>query len=107
MMKHESALLTQLCTRKIGFNAFLYMMRVPEVLGPHCDCLEGAMTGEHVLLKCPKWITERTELISPLCTNDITEILTSKARGKAAARMIQRKNILDQFKVVEEQEEGR
>ncbi len=99
LKKHESALLTQLRTGKIGFNAFLYEMKVPNILSPNCDCpREESMTVEHILLNCPKWSTEREELIHPLRTTDIKEILTSKRGAKAAIRMIQRTKILDQFK---------
>ena len=51
--KHESALLTQLRTGKVGFNAFLHLMRVPDIQGPECDYQEGDIIVEHVLLKCP------------------------------------------------------
>jgi hypothetical protein len=103
MKKHESALLTQLRTGKVGFNAFLHLMRVPDIQGPECDCQEGDMTVEHVLLKCPQWNTERAELISPLRTNNLKEILTTKSGGKAATRFVRRIGILDQFWAVVEQ----
>ncbi|KAF7514374.1 hypothetical protein GJ744_000144 [Endocarpon pusillum] len=82
-------------------------MRVPEVTSPDCECSEGAMTVEHVLMKCSKWSAEREEVITPLRTTSVKEILTSKAGGRAAIKMIQRTKILDQFKAVVEQEEGR
>ena len=65
------------------------------------------MTVEHVLLKCPQWDTERAELISPLCTNNLKEILTTKPGGKAATRFVRRIGILDQFRaaVVEQRRE--
>ena len=103
MKKHESALLTQLRTGKVGFNAFLHSMRVPDVRGPECDCQEGDMTVEHVLLKCPQWNTERAELINPLRTNNLKRILTTKSGGKAATRFVRRIGILDQFRTVVEQ----
>ena len=95
LKKHESALLTQLRTGKIGFNAFLHKMRVPEVISPDCECSEGAMTVEHVLMKCSKWSAEREELITPLRTTSVKEVLTSKAGGRAAIKMIQHTKILD------------
>ena len=62
------------------------------------------MTVEHVLLKCPKWSTERGELIHPLRTTDIKNILTSKKGAKAAVKMIQRTKILNQFKKAVDQD---
>ncbi|ERF77205.1 hypothetical protein EPUS_06485 [Endocarpon pusillum Z07020] len=80
-------------------------MKVPDILSPNCDCSRGeSMTVEHVLLNCPKWSTEREELIHPLRTTDIKKILTSKRGAKAAIRMIQRTKILDQFKRVVDQD---
>ena len=99
LKKHESTLLIQLRTDKIDFNVFLYEMKVLDILSPNCDCSrEENMTVEHVLLKCPKWSTEREELIHSLRTIDIKEILTSKKRTKTAVKMIQRTKILNQFK---------
>ena len=100
--KHESALLTQLRIGKVGFNAFLHSMRVPDIQGPECDYQEEDMTVEHVLLKCPQWNTERVELISPLCTNNLKRILTTKSGRKAATRFVRRIGILDQFRTVVE-----
>jgi hypothetical protein len=102
LKKHESSLLTQLRTGKIGFNAFLYEMRVPEVLSPNCECESESMTVEHVLLKCPRWNAERAELIAPLRTSNITEILTTRAGGKAAVRLVQRTKLLSQFRAAAE-----
>jgi hypothetical protein len=102
LKKLESSLLTQLRTEKIGFNAFLYEMRVQEVLSPNCECASESMTVEHVLLKCPRWNAERAELIAPLRTSRITKILTTRAGGKAAVRLVQRTKLLSQFRAAAE-----
>ena len=61
------------------------------------------MTVKHVLLKCLKWSTERGELIHPLRTTDIKNILTSKKRVKIVVKMIQYTKILNQFKKIVDQ----
>ncbi|KAF7504171.1 hypothetical protein GJ744_002640 [Endocarpon pusillum] len=62
-------------------------MRVPEVTSPDYECSEGAITVEHVLMKCSKWSTEREELITPLHTTSVKEVLTLKVlRHQAATR---------------------
>src|SRR5436190_13930238 len=38
LRKHESSVLTQMRTGKIGLRAFLYARRVPEVESPLCQC---------------------------------------------------------------------
>ena len=105
LKKHESTLLTQFRTNKINFNVFLYEIKIPDILNTNCDCSRSKnMTVEHVLLNCPKWSTERGELIHPLRTNDIKEILTSKKRTKTVIRMVQRTKILDQFRKTVDQD---
>jgi hypothetical protein len=102
--KPESTLLTQLRTGKIGFKHFLSERRVPGVESPACDCIQGDMTVEHVLLKCRKWQTERAELIDPLRTRNLREILTERKSCRAAVKMIQRTKLLEQFKATAEME---
>jgi hypothetical protein len=48
--KAESALLTQLRTGKIGFNAFLHERKVPGYESPRRACGPSRMTVRHVLL---------------------------------------------------------
>jgi hypothetical protein len=62
------------------------------------------MTVEHVLLKCRKWQTERAELIDPLRTRNLREILTERKSCRAAVKMIQRTKLLEQFKATAEME---
>ena len=105
LKKHENILLTQFRTNKIDFNVFLYEIKIPDILNPNCNCLRGGnMTVEHVLLKCLKWSTERGELIHPLRTTDIKNILTSKKGAKTVVKMIQYTKILNQFKKAVDQD---
>ena len=52
LRKHESSVLIQMRTRKIGLRAFLHQRRVPEVLTPGCSCGDAPETPEHLLLSC-------------------------------------------------------
>ena len=80
-------------------------MKILDILSPNYDCLRGEnMTIEHVLLKCPKWSTERGELIHSLRTIDIKNILISKKRAKVVVKMIQCTKILNQFKKTVDQD---
>jgi hypothetical protein len=51
--KYESVLLTQLYIGKVGFNTFLYLIRVLDIQGLEYNYQEGDIIVEHVLLKCP------------------------------------------------------
>ena len=54
LRKHESSLLTQIRTGRIGLNAFLWERKVPTVLSPHYQCGEGKETMIHLALRCKK-----------------------------------------------------
>lgn len=97
LKKHESSLLTQLRTGKIGFNHFLYERKVPGIESPRCECTQDDMTVEHVLLECPQWTTERRELIDPLRTTDLRKILSKRKGCRAAIKMVLRTKLLGQF----------
>jgi hypothetical protein len=98
--KAYSAVLTQLRTGKIGFNAFLHERKVPTVLSPRCPCGTGVMTVQHILLACPDWKDLRSEYIRPLGTTDLSSILNSPKGCTAAITLVIRSKLLEQFKGV-------
>ena len=52
LLKHESSLLTQIRTGKVGLRAFLFEHKVPEVATPWCPCGEAPETAAHLVLDC-------------------------------------------------------
>jgi len=98
--KAHSAILTQLRTGKIGFNAFLHERRVPTVPSPRCPCDLGAMTVRHVLLTCPIWKDLRDEYIRPLQSTNLSNILNSPKGCTAVILFILHTQLLEQFKGV-------
>jgi hypothetical protein len=96
--KAHSAILTQLRTGKIGFNAFLHERRVPTVLSPRCPCETGAMTVRPILLVCPNWKDLRDEYIRPLQTTNLSSILNSSKGCTAAVTLTIHTKLLEQFK---------
>jgi ribonuclease HI len=95
--KAESALLTQLRTGKIGFNAFPYGRKVPGYESPRCACGASRMTVRHVLLSCGLWKKERDSCIRPLRTTNLRTILGTAKGASAATKFIQQIGILQQF----------
>ena len=95
--KPESAILTQLRTGKVGFNAFLYDKRVPGVWSRRCACGQGAMTVQHVLLVCPSWRDIRQEI--GLVRQDIRWALTTREGASLAIQFILRTGLLEQFRL--------
>jgi hypothetical protein len=95
--KPESAILIQLRTGKIGFNAFLYERRVPGVWSRRCTCEQGAMTVRHVLLACPEWQDTRRD--NALIRKDIKWALTTREGTSKAIRFMLQTGLLEQFRL--------
>jgi hypothetical protein len=62
LRKHESSLLIQIRTGKVGLRAFLFQRKVPDVNTPLCRCGTSGETPAHVVLFCPELQQERKEL---------------------------------------------
>ena len=52
LLKHESSLLTQICTGKVSLRAFLFERKVPEVATPWCICGDVPETATYLVLDC-------------------------------------------------------
>ena len=52
LLKHESSLLTQICTGKVGLRAFLFEHKVPEVATPWYIYGNAPETAVHLVLDC-------------------------------------------------------
>jgi hypothetical protein len=104
MPRAWSSLVIQLRTGKIGFRAFLHQRKVPGVEDPTCkDCDAGEdMTVDHVLLRCNKWRDLRRECLqSAGYTRDqalLPDLLNTRKGCLAAARMVWKTGLLEQFK---------
>ena len=62
LSKHESSLLTQIRTGKVGLRAFLFERKVPEVATPRCLCGEAPETAAHLTLDCQQLSQQREDL---------------------------------------------
>ena len=92
LRKHESSLLVQMRTGKIGLRAFLFARRVPGVSTPRCRCGNGAIeTASHIVLDCELLERERQALSRrvtvPLRTHrDFMESLTDPKTATTVVR---------------------
>jgi hypothetical protein len=87
--KHESSLLTQIRTGKIGLRAFLFDRGVPTVPTPVCSCGSGRETAAHLILWCPDFEEARGRLRARLLTPLFTERdLTGTTERSHSARII-------------------
>jgi hypothetical protein len=62
LLKHETSLICQVRTGRIGLRAFLFLRGVPDVPTPLCSCGRAPETPEHFILHCQSRTAERTRL---------------------------------------------
>lgn len=78
--------------------------KVPGYDDPSCGCGQANQTAKHVLIHCPHWTALRQRL-----KNDMAEPgpldyrhITRTAKGlRAAARMLMKTDLLEQFSVAQ------
>lgn len=104
LKKHESSLLIQIRTGKIGLRAFLFQRRVPEVNTPLCRCSITGETPAHIVLYCPELQQEREELQRALLphplrtTRDFTAATADPACAGTVVRWLLATGRLPEFR---------
>ena len=99
-VKSHSALLTQLCTRKIDFNQFLHERWVLNVTMMICECDRDQMSIKHVLLTCFKWKIERKMMQCKENITNLRKLLEIMSVMTIIIQMILLTSILNQFQTV-------
>jgi len=105
LSRPESTISTLLRTEHIGLKAYLYRRKVPGITSGACECGELQQTGKHILLFCPRTAKGRQEMFQKIGSTAYRDILTSTRGMKIAARYILQTGILEQFRLIQEQEE--
>jgi Reverse transcriptase (RNA-dependent DNA polymerase)/Endonuclease-reverse transcriptase len=118
LKKHESSLLTQIRTGKVGLRAFLFQRRVPEVNTPLCRCGTTGETPAHIVLYCPELQQERETLQGALLpyplrtTRDFTAATADPACAGTVVRWLLATGRLPEYRracryaAIQDQEEG-
>ena len=106
LRKHESSVLIQMRTGKIGLRAFLHQRRVPDVLTPSCGCGAAPETPEHLLLSCRETVGERRELPELRTRRDYEAQIDNPATAGSLARWLLRLGRLHQFDLAESLRRG-
>ena len=73
LKKHESSMLVQARTGKIGLRDFLHTRKVPGVTSPGCQCGAGRETAIHILTECRDTEDQRTGLRAALGASAFTD----------------------------------
>lgn len=103
--KHESLMLLQMRTEAIGLRSFLFRRNVPGVPTPRCSCGGARETAYHVVLECPRFATQRTELrgaLAPralLTRRDYDEALRQPGVAAVLAKWMLRLGLLRMYRL--------
>jgi len=98
--KSHSALLMQLCTRKIDFNQFLYERWVLDVAMITCKCNRNQMSIKHILLTCFRWKVEWKAMQWEKNITNLRKLLKIMSAATMIIQMILSMSILNQFQAV-------
>ena len=105
LLKHESSILIQLRTGKIGLNSFLHRRRVPDVLTPMCSCGLAPETPCHIVVDCPLNAAARRKLAASLAprvmrsNRDFAAALKDIDKARIIARWFLTLNRLKEFRL--------
>ncbi len=98
--KSHSALLMQLCIRKIDFNQFLHERWVLNIAMTMCKCDRDWMLIKHVLLTCFKWKIEQKIMQCKENIMNLRKLLEIMSVTTVIIQMIFSTSILNQFQTV-------
>jgi hypothetical protein len=108
LLKHESSVLIQLRTGKIGLNSFLHRRHVPDVPSPLCSCGSAPETPCHIAVDCPLTATARDRLAASLAPRalrsyrDFAAALRDPDGAQTIARWFLKLNRLKEFRLAAE-----
>ena len=109
LQHHESSLLTQLHTGKIGLRSFLFSRRVPGVTSPLCGCGQAPETAPHLALTCVDTTEDRLQLqtnLYPMRTmRDFIRATLDKAEAKQLVRWFLALGRLQEYRLAMEIQE--
>ena len=106
--KHESSLLIQIRTGKIGLRAFLFGRKVPDVLTPLCRCGDAPETPLHLAIDCVELTDRRAQLrtkIAPRALRtrrDFTHLTEDPDTARTVVRWMLDTGRFPQFRLAEE-----
>ena len=106
LRKHESSMLTQIRTGKIGLKAFLHQRRVPGVLMPWCSCEEADETPQHLFVDCPETARACRKLPELRTPRDFEDQVRNSCTAGALARWMLWLGRLHQFELAESLHRG-
>ena len=92
LLKHESSLLVQIRTGKVGLRAFLFERHVPEVVTPRCRCGNAAETPQHLVLDCSELAEARIQLqqkLHPRAIRSYYDYIDTTTNPKTALVLVQ------------------
>ncbi|KAJ5901430.1 hypothetical protein N7504_007424 [Penicillium tannophilum] len=100
--KHYTSILVQMRSMRIALNHFLF--KIGEVESDFCSCEEGSQTPKHVLLRCPRFVDERKEMLEKIRARtdlrglDYEALLSHPRATRYVAEFMLQTGLLGQFR---------
>ena len=96
----HSALLMQLCKRKIDFNQFLHERWVLDITTMTCEYNRDQMSIKHILLTCFRWKVEWKAMQWKENITNLRKLLEIMSAATMIIQIILSTSILNQFQAV-------
>jgi hypothetical protein len=87
LYKHESSLLIQIRTGKVGLRAFLFERKAPEVATPQCPCGEAPETAAYLVLNC-RLLNYYRDNLSPLALRTYSDFAAATEKRRSASKLV-------------------
>jgi hypothetical protein len=107
LLKHQSSLLTQIRTGKVGLRAFLFERSVPDITTPLCQCGEAPETAPHLVLDCTELGAQRRLLQAAILPHtlrthrDFTNAVEDPKRAKVVVCWLLSTGRFPEFRLAE------
>jgi hypothetical protein len=102
MSKPHAAILVQARSGKIGLKSYLYKIKRAD--SPNCECDRAEQTVNHIIEECPLFRTTRKELLGRVVIRNAIEVMEDPKRAKLAVQLLLRTGLLDQFRIVRQEQ---
>jgi len=97
LTRPQISLATLLRTEVVGFNAFLYKQKVPEITSPGCPCGESYQNARYIVMDCPLHEEGREEMFTEAGTRNYSMLMNEPKGVKACVKWVMKKRLLAQF----------
>ncbi|KAI1003651.1 hypothetical protein K3495_g4555 [Podosphaera aphanis] len=104
LSRAQSSIATQIRSKHIGLNAYLYRRKIPRVESPICRCGYPTQNIRHMVMTCPQWAKGRGEVLRRAKDKSFEAMMNSPADMARVTQWILTQGWIEQFRLAEEVE---